>query len=179
MSNAIGSIELNSLARGIEVTDYMLKASQVDLVRSTTICPGKYVVIIGGDTGNVRNSIAEGVKRGAECVLDSLIISNVHPQLIPAISLSNPINSRGALGVMEFYSVTSAIKAADFVAKAANITLIEVRIGFAIGGKGLITFTGDIGSVRSAVAAATKDAQMLVNTAVIPSPEQRLFDTLL
>ena len=112
MSNAIGVIELNSIARGIEISDFMLKASQVDLVRSSTICPGKYVIIIGGDTGNVRASLAEGDKRGAECVLDTLILPNVHHQLIPAISLSNHVEARGAIGVMEFFSVTSAIKAA-------------------------------------------------------------------
>ncbi|MGI5985514.1 MAG: BMC domain-containing protein [Clostridiales bacterium] len=179
MSNAIGVIELNSIARGIEVSDFMLKASQVDLVRSSTICPGKYVVIIGGDTGNVRASLAEGDKHGAECVLDTLIIPNVHPQLIPAISLSNRVEVRGAVGVMEFFSVTSAIKAADFAAKAANVNLIEVRIGYAIGGKGFVTLTGDVGSVREAVTAATKEAQMLVNTAVIPMPDPRLFDSLL
>lgn len=179
MSNAIGVIELNSIARGIEISDFMLKASQVDLVRSSTICPGKYVIIIGGDTGNVRASLAEGDKRGAECVLDTLIIPNVNHQLIPAISLSNHVEARGAIGVMEFFSVTSAIKAADIAAKAANVTLLEVRIGFAIGGKGFVTLTGDVGSVRAAVASATKDAQMLVGTAVIPMPEPRLFDSLL
>ncbi len=179
MSRAIGMIELSSIARGIEASDYMLKASKVDLIRSSTICPGKYVVIIGGDTGNVRSSIAEGEKWGAECVLDVLIIPNVHPDLIPAISLSNPVENRGALGVMEFFSVTSAIKAADFAAKAANVTLIEVRIGFAIGGKGFVTLTGDVGSVRTAVTAASKQAEMLVGTAVIPMPEPRLFDHML
>ena len=80
---------------------------------------------------------------------------------------------------MEFFSVTSAIKAADFAAKAANVNLIEVRIGYAIGGKGFVTLTGDVGSVREAVTAATKEAQMLVNTAVIPMPDPRLFDSLL
>ncbi|NLH01891.1 MAG: BMC domain-containing protein, partial [Clostridiales bacterium] len=146
MSKAIGAIELNSIARGIEVSDYMLKASKVDLVRSSTLCPGKYMVIISGDTGDVRASIAEGDKRGAECVLDTLIIPNVHPQLVPAISLTNRVEARGAVGIMEFFSVTAALRAADVAAKAANVTLIEIRIGYAIGGKGYVTLTGDVGS---------------------------------
>ncbi len=179
MSSAIGVLELNSIARGIEVTDFMLKASQIDLLRSSTICPGKYVIIIGGDTGNVRSALAEGEKRGAECVVDQLMLPNAHPQLIPAIALSSHTEPRGALGVLEFFSVTSAIKAADVAVKAANIRLIEIRIGYAIGGKGYVTLTGDIGSVRTAVSTATREAQMLVGTAVIPMPEPRLFDSLL
>lgn len=64
-------------------------------------------------------------------------------------------------------------------AKAANITLIEVRIGYAIGGKGCVTLTGDVGAVRAAVAAATRDAQLLVGTTVIPRPAKQVFDSLL
>ena len=38
MSKAIGMVELNSIARGIETCDYMVKAAQVDLIRSSTVC---------------------------------------------------------------------------------------------------------------------------------------------
>ena len=179
MRTAIGMVELNSIARGIETCDYMVKAAQVELIRSSTVCPGKYLVLIAGDTGDVRASMAEGVKRGGECVVDTLMIPNIHPQLIPAISMTTQPPAMGAVGVLEFYSVASAILAADMAAKAANITLIEVRIGYAIGGKGYVTLTGDVGAVRAAVAAATRDAQLLVGTTVIPHPAKQLFDSLL
>ena len=172
-------VELNSIARGIETCDYMVKAAQVDLLRTSTVCPGKYLVIVSGDTGDVKASMAEGVKRGGECVVDTLMIPNVHPQLIPAISMTTQVTERGAIGVLEFYSVASAITAADIAAKAANITLIEVRIGYAIGGKGYVTLTGDVGAVRAAVAAAERESQMLVGTTVIPRPSEKLFDSLL
>ena len=179
MRTAIGMVELNSIARGIETSDYMVKAAQVELIRSSTVCPGKYLILISGDTGDVKASMAEGVKRGGECVVDTLLLPNVHPQLIPAISMTTQPPALGAVGVLEFYSVASAITAADVAAKAANITLIEVRIGYAIGGKGYVTLTGDVGAVRAAVAAAARDAQLLVGTAVIPRPAQQVFDSLL
>ena len=179
MRAAIGMVELNSIARGIETSDYMVKAAQVELIRSSTVCPGKYLILISGDTGDVKASMAEGVKRGGECVVDTLLLPNVHPQLIPAISMTTQPPALGAVGVLEFYSVASAITAADVAAKAANITLIEVRIGYAIGGKGYVTLTGDVGAVRAAVAAAARDAQLLVGPAVIPRPAQQVFDSLL
>ena len=46
MGNAIGMIELSSIARGIETGDFMLKAAQVELNRASTVCPGKYMIII-------------------------------------------------------------------------------------------------------------------------------------
>ncbi len=179
MGHAIGMVELNSIARGIETCDFMVKAAQVELLRATTVCPGKYIVIVAGDTGDVRASMAEGKKRAGECIVDTLLIPNAHPQLIPAISMTSQVTEHGAVGVLEFYSIASAIMAADVAAKAANITLIEVRIGYAIGGKGFVTLTGDVGAVRAAVAAAEKGAELLVGTAVIPRPDPKLFESLL
>ena len=176
---AIGMVELNSIARGIETCDYMVKAAQVDLIRSSTVCPGKYKILIAGDTGDVKASMAEGIKRGGECVVDTLTLPNVHPQVIQAISMTTQVEKPGAVGVLEFYSVASAITAADVAAKAANITLIEVRIGYAIGGKGYVTLTGDVGAVRAAVAAAEREAELLVGTTVIPRPSPKLFQSLL
>ena len=112
MRTAIGMVELNSIAKGIETCDYMVKAAQVELIRSSTVCPGKYLILIAGDTGDVRASMKEGEKRGGECVVDTLLLPNVHPQLIPAISMATPTPALGAVGVLEFYSVASAITAA-------------------------------------------------------------------
>ena len=179
MRTAIGMVELNSIAKGIETCDYMVKAAQVELIRSSTVCPGKYLILIAGDTGDVRAAMKEGESRGGEGVVDTLLLPNVHPQLIPAISMATQTPPLGAVGVLEFYSVASAITAADIAAKAANITLIEVRIGYAIGGKGYVTLTGDVGAVRAAVTAATRDAQLLVGTTVIPRPAKQVFDSLL
>ncbi len=179
MAKAIGMIELNSIAKGVEVADYMVKAASVDIIRCSTICPGKYVVIICGDTGDVKVAMKEGENRSEHNLVDSLIIPSVHPQLIPAISMTNTVEKNGAIGVLEYYSVASAIVAADIAAKAANITLIEVRIGFAIGGKGFVTLCGDVGDVKAAVSAATSQTDLLVNSVVIPRPDPKVFDSLL
>lgn len=179
MRNAIGMVELTSIARGIETCDYMVKAAQVDLIRSSTVCPGKYIILIAGDTGDVKASMEEGIRQGGEYVVNTLLLPNVHPQLIPAISMTTQVPQGGALGVLEFYSVASAITAADVAAKAANVTLIEVRIGYAIGGKGFVTLTGDVGAVREAVAAAASATDLLVSTSIIPRPAPQLFQSLM
>lgn len=171
MRMAIGMVELTSIARGIETCDYMVKAAQVDLIRASTVCPGKYIILIAGDTGDVKASMAEGVRRGGECVVNTLLLPNVHPQLIPAISMTTQVPQDGALGILEFYSIASAITAADVAAKAANVTLIEVRIGYAIGGKGYVTLTGDVGARPGRQwLPASENAELLVSTSVIPRP---------
>ena len=179
MATAIGMVELSSIARGIETCDFMVKAAQVELLRASTVCPGKYMILIGGDTGNVRAAMDAGTKQGGELVVDTLLLPNAHPQLGPAIRMTNPVPERGAVGVLEFYSIASAIVAADAAVKAAEVTLIEIRTGYAIGGKGFVTLTGDVGAVRAAVEAASRERGLLVATSVIPRPAKQLFDALL
>ena len=54
-----------------------------------------------------------------------------------------------------------------------------MRSGFAIGGKGYVTLTGDVGAVRAAVEAASRGSELLVGTTVIPRPDRKLFNSLL
>ena len=82
------------------------------------------IIIITGDTGSVKASILAGEMNGGECVVDKMIIQNVHPQLIPALSGTAQVVKGDAIGAMEFYSITSAIKAADVAAKAAQISAL-------------------------------------------------------
>ena len=179
MNIALGMIEFNSIAKGIETSDFMVKAANVDIIKESTVCPGKFIVIVYGKTESVKTAVNVGIKEGAECVVDTLFIPRAHESLVPAISGVNEVKRIDAIGVIEYYSIASAIKAADTAVKAANITLIEVRIGYAVGGKGFVTLTGEIGSVRAAVESVKSESDLLVNTAVIPRPSEKVKETLL
>ena len=63
-TNALGMVEFNSIAVGIEAADAMLKVSQVELITAKTICSGKYIAIVRGDTAAVRASVEEGRRVG-------------------------------------------------------------------------------------------------------------------
>ncbi|TDT50369.1 BMC domain-containing protein [Fonticella tunisiensis] len=182
MIRSIGLIELNSIAKGIETADTMIKAAKVHLLLAKTVCPGKYIVLIAGNVGAVEASVAAGLECGGAYVVDELIIPNIHPQLIPAINSSTEVERLRSLGVMEFFSIASAIVAADAAVKAADVELIEVRPGIGIGGKAFVTLTGEVSAVRSAVesgAAAVLKSGMMVNKVVIPSPGKELLQSLL
>ncbi|SET49463.1 Carboxysome shell and ethanolamine utilization microcompartment protein CcmL/EutN [Natronincola peptidivorans] len=182
MLKAIGLIELNSIAKGIEVTDFMMKAADVELLFSKPVCPGKFILLITGDVAAVNSSIDTGRNNGSSFVVDDLIIPNIHPQIIQGINGLSQIEEVNALGVLEFFSIASAITAADIAVKTALIQLIEIRLGVGVGGKSYITFTGDISAVNEAVEAGGKvayDNGMLVHKVVIPSPRIELIHNLL
>ena len=180
---SIGLIELNSIARGIETSDAMLKAGEVTLVFAKPVCPGKFIVMVHGDVGAVRAAIAAGLEMGGGSVVNKLIIPRVHPTLIPAINaVLDPPAQVAALGVVEYFDIASAIVGADAAAKAAHITLIEARLGMGIGGKSFFKLCGEVADVRSAVAAATdiaRENSTIVSTCVIPAPDPALFREML
>ena len=55
------------------------------------------------------------------------------------------------VGVMETFSLCAAVIAADASVKAAEVDLIEVRLGRGLGGKSFIVLTGDVAAVRAAM----------------------------
>jgi bacterial microcompartment shell protein len=178
MLSAIGLIELTSIAKGYEVADTMLKTANVDIVFNRSICPGKFMVMVGGDVDAVTSSVEAGLEMGGQTVVDDLIIPNVHPDVFPAISGTNIIESPDALGIIETFSVASIIEAADAAVKAANIQLIEIHLAMAIGGKGYVTLTGDVAAVTAAVEAGVeyiKAKGILVSKVVIPHPRKEIL----
>lgn len=175
---SIGLIELSSIASGFQVADAMLKASNVRILLSRSICSGKYMVLIGGDTSAVESAVKVGEQCANGCLIDSLVIANLHPDVIVAIGRTQPVEPNGALGILESFNVATLIKAADACAKAADIQLLEVRLAMAMGGKAFCTMTGDVASVQAAVAAGREviaEAGLLVNAVVIPRPHRDVY----
>lgn len=182
MIRAIGLIELNSIAKGIETTDKMIKAAEVELLFSKAVCPGKFIVLITGDVAAVKAAVEIGASCGEHYVVDHLLLPNVAQEVIHAVNGTSSIENVNALGVLEFFSIAAAIIAADRAVKTAAVNLLEVRLGVGIGGKSFITLTGDVSSVTAAVDTAAVEAGengMLVEKVVIPSPTKELFDSLL
>lgn len=174
---AIGIVETSSLAKGFEIADTVLKAANVDIVLNRTVCPGKYIVLVGGDVDAVQSSIQAGVQVGAHTVVDQFVISNVHPAVFPAISGVEHIPELLALGVIEGFSVASVIEAADAAIKAAPIQFVNIHLAMAIGGKGFVSFTGDVAAVEEAVqvgAAVIAKRGLLVEKVVIPRPRREI-----
>lgn len=177
-NNAIGMIEMNSIAKGYAVGDAMLKAATVDILFNRTICPGKFMVMVAGDVAAVEAAMSAGLALGTETIVDELIIPNVHSSVFAAISGTRVIEQTAALGIIETFSVASIIEAADVAVKTANIELIDIHLAMAIGGKGYATMTGDVAAVTAAVDAgawAIKDKGLLVDKVVIAQPREEIL----
>lgn len=179
---SIGLIELSSVAAGFAVADTMLKAGNVRLLLSRSICSGKYMVLVGGEMAAVESALAAGVEAADGCLIDKFVVANVHPEVLAALGRSQPVEPAGALGVLESFNVAALLQAADVAAKAAQVTLLEIRLAMALGGKAFCTMTGDVASVQAAVAAGRRlisEAGALVNAVVISRPHPDVYQEVI
>lgn len=177
MPTAIATMELISVARGVLATDRMLKAAQVTLYESHPICPGKFVIIIGGEVGAVDASLRAGIRSGAEAVSDHMLLPNVHQDVFRALAGASEVPRAHAMGVVETMAAPCAIEGADAAAKAANISLTEIRLGRGLGAKSYFTFVGDVADVHEASEAARKVIEpkgLLVDIVEITGPHPDL-----
>jgi len=179
---SIGLIELSSIAGGFEVTDSMLKVSGVDLVEAHPVCPGKFIVLIDGLLSDVQSSIDRGIDVAGEFLIDTLIIPNIHRDVVRAIRGITEVLDIEALGSVETMTVATCIVAADAAKKRAAVELIEVRLAMGIGGKSYFTLTGEVGAVRTAVNAACKAVKgdgIIVHKVIIPKVHKALLKVAL
>ena len=175
-------VEYNSVARGIFASDQMVKTSNVDIVTATTICPGKYITIVHGNVAEVESALRAGVDAAGEFLVDSTIISNVHPDVFPAIVSATMPERVDALGILESYSLSAMVIAADRVLKTAELAAIELRLGTGLGGKAFFTFTGSVAAVERGIEVGREtigsERGLLINAEVIPAPSQEIIKNL-
>ena len=178
---AIGMNEIMSIPTGIEACDAMLKAAEVELISAGCVCAGKYYIVVAGEVAAVRSSVEAGKEVAESLLIDSMVIPNVDAQVAPAIAACTMVDHLAALGIMETYSLCAAVQAADAAAKAAEVELLEVRLGRGLGGKSFILLTGEVAAVKSSIQAAEaleETKGLMAKSAVIPSPHPDMLKAI-
>ena len=181
MYQAIGIIELKSIAKGIEATDAALKSAGIQLVSAHPSCPGKYEIVLTGTISNVTAAVDHVKGRFDSTIIDASIMGRIDPQVITALFGTQTGVKRGSLGVIEAYSAATTIKAADIAVKTSRVEIYDLRVSRGMGGKGMVLLTGDVGDVTAAVEAGAKYAEgagLLNSSSVIAAPHEELWAQL-
>ncbi|HSC76304.1 MAG TPA: BMC domain-containing protein [Pseudomonadales bacterium] len=178
MQHAIGLLELTSIARGVQVADLMLKSADVRMLMAKAISPGKYIAMVAGNVAAVQQAVQAGEAVCGPMLVDRFVIANVHESVLQAINGVSPIEQRGALGVVETFSVAAGIEAADRAIKAANVSLARLHLATGIAGKSYMLLMGEVADVETAVRVASTSAGekgLLVHAVTVPRPHLDLW----
>ena len=180
--NSIGLVEVKNVSKGIVVTDEMLKSAAISLISSGSVCPGKFVTIVGGELSAITAAVDRAKIIADDALIDTFVIGNLGTNVYVAVCGTATVTQKRAFGIIETFTAASAIEAADAAVKSGDIELIEVRVARGMGGKCFATMTGDVADVRAAVeagAAIAAEAGVLIGTEVIANPHPELWEAVL
>lgn len=178
---ALALVDFSSIAIGIEAADAMVKRAQIDVIKTGTVQPGRYIVMIGGLVGEVEESLAAGREVGGSTVLDYVLLPQIHPEVVVAIGGGRVPQPTDALGVVETTTVSAAIHAADAGIKGAEVHLVEVRLADGLGGKGIVLYSGLVADVEAAVSIGVgvlERPELLVRQVVIPQLHPAMWENV-
>ena len=131
---AIAAIETSSIAQGIVVADAMVKQAEVDVLEASTLARPLLDPDRRGRRHGARVAQARRRGRGGHAARPAVHPAAARGQTAGCAGLVPP-NPDDAYGVIETLTAASAIVAADLAAKAAEITLRDLRLANGLGGR--------------------------------------------
>ena len=181
MVNALGLVEYLKVPTGMVAADFMTKTSDIKIIHAATVCPGKYIVLFKGNLSDVKAAIEAGTNNFEQSVIDSFLLGNPTEQIYGAIAGCSNVEIKGAIGIVESYSVASIIEAADVAAKTAAVQLVEVRLARGMCGKSFFIINGELSAVEMAVENSKKNLMekgMLLDSGIIANPDPSFIENL-
>jgi microcompartment protein CcmL/EutN len=178
---ALALLEFSSIAAGIEAADAMAKRAPIRVIRSGTVQPGKYLVLIAGEVADVEESVSAGIDTGGRATVDLVYLPQVHPDVVEAVAGERTPEPQDSLGIVETATVAGAIHAADAGIKGAEVQLVEVRLADGLGGKGLVLYSGTVANVEAAVeigVSVLAKPDLLVRRVVIPQLHPEMWENV-
>lgn len=155
---ALGLLETETIYRGFEAADAMAKAARVAILASDPIPPGRFLILIGGEVGEVDASFRRGME-AAGPLHDHLFLPQAAPGLLEAIRTGQRPGAPDAVGIFETASVAAAVDAADRGLKGAGVRLLSLHLARGIRGGAFGLFEGRQEQVESALAFAEERAR--------------------
>ena len=88
MSEALGTIETKGYVGSVEASDAMVKAANVNLVKTVPIGGGFITVLAKGDVGSIKAAVDAGTNAAARVgeLVSSHVIARPHEELLKAFS---------------------------------------------------------------------------------------------
>ena len=150
--STIAVIEFRSIADGIYCTDALLKKAPIAMITSGTVSGGRYLIIIGGSTASVEESLKEALEVGQASQVDHAFLPDVHSQVHDAILGQRQPLIQDAVAILETDSVAANVRAAELARKGTKVRLTELRLAeYEMSGKAISLFNGELHEVEAAM----------------------------
>jgi microcompartment protein CcmL/EutN len=178
---ALGILELTSIARGWRVLDDMIKRAPARVRAAHPISSGKFLIFLEGDLASVEEALGAGRRAASRCVAGDVLLTRCHSAVWAALDGALATPAIDALGVVESLSIADTILGADAAMKAAQVQLVALRMGQGIDGKGYFAVAGSLSEVEAAIDDATQRmrSQQIIELELLARPHEEMTRALL
>jgi microcompartment protein CcmL/EutN len=177
----LGVIEFKSIARGIYTTDSMLKEAAVSLVLATTLCPGKYLTVVGGNVSAVEKAVSVAKNIGAKEVYSARSVNSINKAVTDAIGGVVKRTIDDSISIIESQNMACMISAADISLDTAEVEIVELRLGKGCGANSFFIITGQLSAVEEATGKAVLFLQKegsLIAFRIVKNPDRDILKWL-
>ena len=150
---SIGTLECETIHRGFETVDAMLKTARVSILAASPVPPGRFLIVVGGPVAEVDSAWRRGLELAGP-LHDRLFLPEVHPAVLDALRFRELEEEVDTLGLFETASVGAVLDGADRGAKGSGARLLRLHLTKGIAGKAFGLFSGRQDSVEAALAMA-------------------------
>ena len=100
------------------------------MIKSGTVSRGRYLIIIGGSTASVEESLNEAIEVGQSSRLDHTFLPDVHPELHDAVLGARVPVQQDAVAILETDTVAANVRAVELALKGTSVRLVELFPSF-------------------------------------------------
>ena len=107
----------------------MVKSAPLGSTYAGTVHPGRYLILVSGDTASVEVALDAGRERAGSHLLDTVFLADIHPDVTTALidREHRAVATEGeAVAVIEAATVATVIDVADAGVKAAPVTIATI-----------------------------------------------------
>lgn len=174
--DALGLLEINSIARGYKVVDALVKKSPVLLLEANVVEPGKFLVLFSASVAEVEEAFKEAMEVAGDSCIDHLFLPLVHASILSGLAGDIALDDPDTVGIVEGKVVSSTLRACDRALKDADVTLAGLRIAPGLGGKAYFVVHGQQHDVEASLERAHSvlsetDQLMRIECIAAPHPD--------
>jgi microcompartment protein CcmL/EutN len=179
---AIAVVEFRSIADGIYTTDAILKKAPIAMIKGGTVSGGRYLIIFGGTTGSVSESLTEALTIGAGSVLDHAFLPDVHPKVHDAVLGQRTGTEQQPVAILETDTIAANVRAAEVAVKGTEVQLVELRLAeYEMSGKAISVYAGELHEIEAAMTIADdflRGRQAFTHHRIIARPHEVISQQL-
>ena len=178
--DALAVVEFSTMPAGLLATDAATKASEIELLFSGTVHPGKFLLVFEGGVSETELALTAARRAGRHTLIDAIHLPFPHPQLRSAAPTTMG-NEEPALIAVETLTIPSLLGGLDRALKGTLVVLRLLRLADHLGGKSIAVLEGNLPDIEACADYLKDDISSLLlsDVQLLRRPTRQFIDSFL